>query len=266
MPEPAYEEQSSAGDGLGYSVATGVPPGRPSRLPVVDTRQDGEYVRVTVRGELDLDAGDLLDRALRSALTRSAAGVELDLSGVAFCDCSALNVLLTHRRRALDEGKTLTVGTAAPGVLRLLELTSTAALFMADPGAGESSTGESSTGVSSAPRLTGGPSAGHSVVAESEALEDLRVEVVQLRRAMRTRPVIDLARGILMASFGLSPEDAWTVLVMASQHTNTKLHHLARDMVDAVQGEPLSEPVQEQLAAAVAKVTSSPPGEEPAGT
>lgn len=255
MPEPAYEEQSSAGDGLGYSVATEVSPGGPSRLPVVGTRQDGEHVRVTVRGELDLDAGDVLDRALRSALTRSAAGVELDLSGVAFCDCSALNVLLTHRRRALDEGKTLTIGAAAPGVLRLLELTGTAVLFLTDAVAGKPPTGASPEG-----RLP----AGQSVVAESEALEDLRVEVVQLRRAMRTRPVIDLARGILMASFGLSPEDAWTVLVMASQHTNTKLHHLARDMVDAVQGEPLSEPVQEQLAAAVAKVTSPPPAEEPA--
>jgi hypothetical protein len=75
---------------------------------------------------------------------------------------------------------------------------------------------------------------------------------------MQTRPVIDLARGILMASFALSAEDAWRVLVETSQHTNTKLHHLARDLVTAVQGEPPTEAVQEQVAAAVARVRSEP--------
>ncbi|MFF9134688.1 ANTAR domain-containing protein [Streptomyces sp. NPDC014806] len=246
MPEPAYEESSSAGNGLGCSVTTGLPPGRRPVLPVVDVRPDGEQVRITVRGELDLDAGESLDRALRSALTRSTGGVELDLSEVAFCDCSALNVLLSHRRRALDEGKTLTVGAASAGVLRLLELTGTAALFAvgadAGGGAGKSSAQE-----------------------DGATLDELRVEVVQLRRAMQTRPVIDLARGILMASFGLSAEDAWTVLVLASQNTNIKLHHLARDLVEAVDGDALSESVQEQLAAAVAKVTAPPPGEEGTG-
>jgi len=64
----------------------------------------------------------------------------------------------------------------------------------------------------------------------------------------------DLARGILMASFGLKPEDAWNVLVMASQNTNTKLHHLARDLVSTVGGEALSEPLQKQVSAAVAKI------------
>ncbi|GAA3207417.1 hypothetical protein GCM10020256_03040 [Streptomyces thermocoprophilus] len=69
---------------------------------------------------------------------------------------------------------------------------------------------------------------------DAESLEKLRVELVQLRRAMQTRPTIDLARGILMASFGLTADDAWTVLVATSQNTNTKLHHLARDLITAV--------------------------------
>lgn len=90
-------------------------------------------------------------------------------------------------------------------------------------------------------------------------MEDLRIEVVQLRRAMQTRPVIDLARGILMASFGLGVEESWRVLVLASQNTNTKLYHLARDLVAAVLGEPPADAVQEQVAAAVAKVRSEAP-------
>ncbi|MEU3844780.1 anti-sigma factor antagonist [Streptomyces sp. NPDC028635] len=237
MPEPVDEERSSLGDGFGYTVRTGAPPARPRRLPLIDVRPEGDGARVTVRGELDLDADDTLDRALRAALALSAGHIEVDLSGVDFCDCSALNVLLNHRRRALDEGKMLILGGAAPAVLRLMELTGTLDLFAADDGAEESApTGD-------------------------DALNDLRVEVGQLRRAMQTRPLIDLARGILMASFGLSAEDAWTVLVTASQNTNTKLHHLARDLVDTVHGEALPDAVQHQLAAAVTKVTTPTPAE-----
>ncbi|MFC7634987.1 ANTAR domain-containing protein [Streptomyces thermogriseus] len=74
---------------------------------------------------------------------------------------------------------------------------------------------------------------------------------------MQTRPAIDLARGILMASFGLTPEQAWSVLVIASQNTNTKLHLVARDVVTAVQGGPLPGAVREQLTAAVTEVRAS---------
>ncbi|MEU6660009.1 ANTAR domain-containing protein [Streptomyces sp. NPDC046821] len=86
------------------------------------------------------------------------------------------------------------------------------------------------------------------------APQDPSTELAQLRRAMQTRPVIDLARGILMASYGLSADDAWQVLVSVSQNTNTKLHRVAGDLVDSVTGDPLPEQFQELLAATVAKV------------
>ncbi|MGQ4478290.1 ANTAR domain-containing protein, partial [Streptomyces sp. SAS_276] len=85
--------------------------------------------------------------------------------------------------------------------------------------------------------------------------EELRVEVAQLKRAMLTRPVIDLARGVLMASFGLSPEDAWNVLVSVSQHTNTKLHQLAEELVDSVNGEPPPDDLQRRISLAVAEIS-----------
>ncbi|WEO92933.1 ANTAR domain-containing protein [Streptomyces sp. FXJ1.172] len=91
-----------------------------------------------------------------------------------------------------------------------------------------------------------------------DAGPDARTEVVQLRRAMETRPVIDLARGVLMASFNLTPEEAWTVLVMVSQHTNTKLHRLAQDIVDAVKGPALTAHIQHQLTAAVTQLAITP--------
>jgi anti-anti-sigma factor len=211
---------------------------------MMSARTEGDRVVVRVRGELDLDAGEALQRTLRQALARSVRGVDLDFGDVGFCDCATLNVLLALRERALHEHKTVALRAASPALTRLLELSGTGPLF-AD--------GDSQGTVLG--RACGG-------TRDDAALENLRVEVVQLRRALQTRPTIDLARGILMASFGLSADDAWTVLVMTSQNTNTKLYHLARDLVDAIGGEGLDETVQQQLAAAVARVhpVREPPG------
>jgi hypothetical protein len=95
-----------------------------------------------------------------------------------------------------------------------------------------------------------------------EATESsLHAEVDQLRRAMKTRPTIDQACGMLMATFGLSPSAAWRVLVMTSQNTNTKLHRLADDLVETVHGDPLPKEVRQQLSAAVARLDGA--AEEP---
>ncbi len=87
---------------------------------------------------------------------------------------------------------------------------------------------------------------------EGAALDPHR-ELAQLRRAMRTRPTIDQACGVLMATFGLNPRSAWQVLVATSQNTNTKLHSLAGELIGTVGGGSLSADVRHHLAAAVAK-------------
>ncbi|MEV6612709.1 anti-sigma factor antagonist [Streptomyces sp. NPDC051051] len=242
MAEPAYDTERGAGEGGPRAGASGTPHIRP--VPWVSLHARGDRVAVEIRGELDLDAAEQLGHALRAALAAAAGAVELDLGAVVFCDCAALNVLLELRERGLRQGKKVVVRSAAPAVERLLELTGTAQLFAdADPHPADAAPDP-------------GPPQG------PDGEQDLRAEVVQLRRAMRTRPVIDLARGILMASFGLSAQDAWRVLVDASQRTNTKLHHLARDLVDAVEGDPPPEAVREQVAAAVARVRSASPAGE----
>ncbi|MGI5372854.1 ANTAR domain-containing protein [Streptomyces sp. CA-251387] len=199
-----------------------------------------------VCGELDIDTSEQFRGVLREALSRSVRGIDLDLDGVAFCDCSALNVLLTLRHRALEQDKTVTIHSTSTAVDRLLDLTRTRTLF-----------------AGSGPDGQGAP-AGHVQGADVSDVtdEDLRIEVAQLRRAMQTRPTIDLARGILMASFSLSSEEAWTVLVAASQNTNTKLHALAGDLVTAVKGEALPEAVREQLSSAVARINASSPASQ----
>ncbi|MEU2778155.1 ANTAR domain-containing protein, partial [Streptomyces sp. NPDC007162] len=188
----------------------------------------GKRVTVAVGGEYRLDDSRDLQHALHDALGRAAEGVDLDLSGLTFADCSALNVLLAVRGQAATMDKTVALTAASPAAERLLTYTDTYSLFVA-------------RGDSSGPAAVG-----------FEGL--LQTEVVQLRRALRTRPDIDLARGILMAGFGLNAEQAWEVLVTASQHTNIKLHQLARDVVTTVEGVSLPERVRRELTAAVSRV------------
>ncbi|NGN67417.1 anti-sigma factor antagonist [Streptomyces sp. A7024] len=180
---------------------------------------DGDRVVVEVSGEVDLTADHELQQALQEALDTSREGVELDLSGVECLDCSGLSILLKVREQALRDGKSMYLRAVSSPAHRLLSITGTLPL-LSPPG--------------------------------SRGTEpDPRVEVVQLRRAMVTRPTIDLARGILMATFALRAEDAWEVLVMVSQNTNIKLHLLADQLVSAIDGEALPDGLQEHVAAAV---------------
>ncbi|MEU9960710.1 anti-sigma factor antagonist [Streptomyces sp. NPDC050982] len=238
--------------------------GRPSASLKIEAHQVGARTVVVIAGEIDLDGEQLLKQELRRALARSVTGLDLDLSGVEFCDCSGLNVLLRLRRRALKDAKTVVIQAADPVVERLLALTRTSSLFAPACAPTYAPTGdaaEAATLPDQDAHPVRKPRPTEENVLHDDAERDLRAEVVQLKRAMQTRPVIDLARGVLMASFGLSPENAWNVLVTVSQNTNTKLHHLAQDMVGAVQGEPLPEPLQQQLAAAVAELTTPPPAD-----
>jgi anti-anti-sigma factor len=228
--------------------------GHPPTYVKIDAHPVGERMAVLVAGELDLDTDQALQQGLHKALAESVSGVDLDLSGVEFCDCSGLNVLLHIRRRALKDGKTVVIQAVGPAVQRVLALTDTSSLFaLPDDVAMNLVPRVQDT----RPGVTHGPTEEDALPGDAE--QDLRIEVVQLKRAMQTRPVIDLARGVLMASFGLSPEDAWSVLVAVSQHSNIKLHHLAQDMVGAVQGEALPEPLRQQLAAAVTELHTPPP-------
>ncbi|WP_245606413.1 ANTAR domain-containing protein [Streptomyces himastatinicus] len=241
MPEPA---QPLIVEGAGHAEGDGESAVLMPCSVAVDVVPDGHRMRVSVRGELDF-GGQLLRRDLDEALRRSGGGIDLDLTALQFCDCSGLNILLGLRQCALDQGKTVAIRGSSPAVERLLEVTGTRDLF-AHPGPDD----EAAEATASDARHDAGPG--------RETEQGLRTEVTQLRRAMRTRPTIDLARGMLMASFGLSPEAAWRVLVTISQNTNTKVHRLARDLVGTIHGGRLPEAVQKQLEAAVAEANPAP--------
>jgi hypothetical protein len=81
-------------------------------------------------------------------------------------------------------------------------------------------------------------------------------EVEQLRRAMATRPVIDQARGILMATQACTSEQAWNILREASQLSNTKLRTVAATVTASAENasSPVPEPVHQALRTAIARV------------
>jgi hypothetical protein len=66
--------------------------------------------------------------------------------------------------------------------------------------------------------------------------ERLRAEVTDLRRAMESHPVIDRARGMLMALGPCTADEAWEVLVEVSQHTNIKLRQVAAELAATPEG------------------------------
>ncbi|WP_406510251.1 ANTAR domain-containing protein [Streptomyces sp. NBC_00212] len=206
MPHCEESESGRAGTCTRLTGSTGAH--RLSGLTVF-SRPDGDGTVVDVCGELDLATDQQLRQALHADPAGSDGYIQLDLSGVEFCGCSAVNILLHIRQRALDE--------PAPP-----------------------------------PDTDPDP--------DPDPDMDLRLELGQLRRAMESRGTIDLARGILMAAFALTPEDAWKVLVTTSQHTNTKLRSLAEQVVDSAGGTPLPEPVRKHLSVAVAEATSSGQG------
>lgn len=90
---------------------------------------EGDRVRATVRGEIDLDVAGGLDETLGRALQASGTGLDVDLSGVPFCDSSGLNLLLGLRSTAHRTDRTLAITAASTQVERLLAITETTGLF-----------------------------------------------------------------------------------------------------------------------------------------
>ena len=75
----------------------------------------------------------------------------------------------------------------------------------------------------------------HMKSAHAADLDKCREEVVDLRAALETQPVIDQAKGLLIAEHGCSADEAFGMLAAASQRHNRKVRDIARAMVDGAQ-------------------------------
>ncbi|MEU3483116.1 STAS domain-containing protein [Streptomyces sp. NPDC033754] len=101
---------------------------RPVSVAVVVERGP-HRVLAGVRGEIDIDCASDLRETLLTALEVSRRGLDVDLSGVTFCDASGLGVLLDVNGTAAEAGKDLVLVAPGPRVTRLFELTGTQHVF-----------------------------------------------------------------------------------------------------------------------------------------
>ncbi|MFF8954099.1 STAS domain-containing protein [Streptomyces sp. NPDC014940] len=136
MQPSSYRASSLMEPDFSYPEEGGARRLLPSGQASVPAASNNTPIPVTVDGELDFDAGDQVRDRLDEALAASARGVELDLSGLGFCDCAGLSVLLELRHRALGQGKTVTIRASNPAVDRLLDLVGARELFSAQHSGG----------------------------------------------------------------------------------------------------------------------------------
>ncbi|MBL1110366.1 ANTAR domain-containing protein [Streptomyces sp. 5-8] len=91
-------------------------------------------------------------------------------------------------------------------------------------------------------------------------VQRLRTENRQLHQALASHAVIDQAIGVLTVLSQITPQDGFTVLREASQHTNIKLFDVAEQILKHAQGAALPEVLRAELRAALARHTSPQPG------
>jgi two-component system, response regulator / RNA-binding antiterminator len=180
----------------------------------IDSRVDAHRAVLSPRGELVHGCADTLATML-SRLPDSIGRVDMDMTGVVFMDTAGLeflDLLRAYGRRHRVPVRATHWNGQPRRILELLGLDATDPLrHTADP---------------SGPEPDSRP---FSAVARerAEQLEVLREEVEQLRQAIVSRPVIDQARGVLMATHSCTSAEAWNILREASQRSNTKLHTVA---------------------------------------
>ncbi len=90
---------------------------------------DGARTIIASQGELDISTCELLQTRIDEAIAARARSLVLDLSGLTFVDSSGLHCLLSTSSRARRDGIELEIVPPGAGVMRIFELTATAAVL-----------------------------------------------------------------------------------------------------------------------------------------
>ncbi|MFE6283640.1 ANTAR domain-containing response regulator [Streptomyces sp. NPDC057877] len=189
--------------------------GRRSTL-AVDGHTDGSRAVLTTRGELVHGCTDTLASAL-AGLPAEVSRIDVDMSGVVFMDTAGLDFLKALRDHGERHLLPVTAQHWNGQPRRILEL---AGLDTTDPL-------RSLTQPTMPEPVSPTPVPSAVALERAEQLHSLREEIAQLRFAIASRPVIDQARGILMAIHACTSDQAWDILREASQLSNTKLRTVA---------------------------------------
>ncbi|CAL9415288.1 hypothetical protein SUDANB58_01730 [Streptomyces sp. enrichment culture] len=236
-------------------MTTATPPCLAGRLTtlVIGARVDEGRALLTPRGELVHGCADTLAETL-AGLPAGTGRVDLDMTGVTFMDTAGLQFLEVLHGHGRRHGVTVTTANWNGQPRRILEL---AGLDTADP-LRSTAPRPPAPRPGPVPSPLRAPVPARSAVAleRSERLHDLQEEVAQLRHAIASRPVIDQARGILMATHGCTSDEAWHLLRETSQLSNTKLRAVAAAITSSAGtgGPPLPGAVRTALRAALARL------------
>jgi hypothetical protein len=103
--------------------------------------------------------------------------------------------------------------------------------------------------VSRPPDTTAGSVAGSQDT--SSRVAELEAEIAQLRDALARRQQIGVATGLLAQRFGISPDQAWALMVRLSQNGHVKVREIAKAVVDAHCGR--LEPAEVQVLSSLEK-------------
>jgi anti-sigma B factor antagonist len=113
-------------------------------MPVLPTfnlnRHDrGHHTTITLVGEIDLDTAPALSLMVGDCLHEAIRTIDIDLTALAFCDVSGLNVFLATAERTASAGGWLRLHHPRPNMARLLDLSDTGFLLRTPPPASSTS-------------------------------------------------------------------------------------------------------------------------------
>ncbi|CAL9441126.1 ANTAR domain-containing protein [Streptomyces sp. enrichment culture] len=189
---------------------------------VIDRRVDADRALLLPRGWLVHGCTAVLADAL-AALPAGLARLDLDMGAVEFMDPAGLRFLdllggYSHRKSV-----PATTANWRGQPVRVLE---SSGLDTTDP----LRTTTRARGPGPAPDTAAAPDRAPGAE-RADRMRTLEQEVGQLRHALASRPVIDQARGVLMALHSCTSNEAWHILREASQLSNTKLRTVAAAVV-----------------------------------
>ena len=88
----------------------------------LETREEGDAVRIAVAGELDLSSALTFDEEVRRAEERLPRTLVLDLRRLRFLDSTGLRLIMSAQARARTRGRRLAIVQGGEPVKRLFRL------------------------------------------------------------------------------------------------------------------------------------------------
>ncbi|MEV6318069.1 STAS domain-containing protein [Streptomyces sp. NPDC051776] len=207
----------------------------PLQVHAVPLGSDARHVRL-LRATGCVDVAN--ERILREALTAGDDGtfahVVIDVSDVSLLSAAGVRALLEHAEALAQQGRRLLLAGPSPLVIQILQVTqATQALdVFASVDAAVAAcrvTGSSTSHAARPPESVDGVRVMPDGAAEAARLHQ---EIRDLRRQVRSRPLIAQAQGILQERYRLQGgEAAFALMRGASQQFNVKLRTIAEAVV-----------------------------------